>query len=106
MGSDIEPNDWFGMSLAIEGDVVLIGSPRKDGNTGAVYVFRLEETGAWTEQAKLTGAGTAVNSRFGSSVALRAGRAIIGAATISRVWEGPSCTPSMMTQRSGSRDRR
>ena len=81
MGSDIEPNDWFGMSLAIEGDVVLIGSPRKDGNTGAVYVFRLEETGAWTEQAKLTGAGTAVNSRFGSSVALRAGRAIIGAAT-------------------------
>ncbi len=81
MGSDIEPNDWFGMSLAIEGDVALIGSPRKDGNTGAVYVFRLEETGAWTEQAKLTGAGTAPNSRFGSSVALRAGRAFIGAAT-------------------------
>ena len=81
MGSDIEPNEWFGMSLAIEGDVALIGSPRKDGNTGAVYVFRLEETGAWTEQARLTGAGTAANSRFGSSVALRAGRALIGAAT-------------------------
>ena len=81
MGSDIEPNEWFGMSLAIEGDVALIGSPRKDGNTGAVYVFRLEETGAWTEQTRLTGAGTVANSRFGSSVALRAGRALIGAAT-------------------------
>ena len=84
MGSDIEPNEWFGMSLAIEGDVALIGSPRKDGDTGAVYVFRLEETGAWKEQARLTGAGTAGGSRFGSSVALRAGRALIGAATHQR----------------------
>ena len=81
MGSDVEPNEWFGMSLAIEGDVALIGSPRKDGNTGAVYVFSPDETGAWTEHAKLTGAGTAENSRFGQSVALRDGRALIGAST-------------------------
>ncbi len=78
-GSDSQPNDLFGMSVAIDGDVVLIGAPEKDGSTGAVYAFRFDDTGAWTEQAKLTGEGTAANSRFGRSVALRDGRALIGA---------------------------
>ena len=81
MGDDLEPNDWFGMSLAIEGAVALIGSPRKDDNTGAAYVFRRDGMGAWTERAKLTGTGTAPNSRFGRSVLLRDGRAFIGAST-------------------------
>ena len=80
-GSDSQPNDLFGMSVAIDGDVVLIGAPEKDGSTGAVYVFQLDETGAWTERDKLTGAGTGANSRFGRSVALRDGRALIGAST-------------------------
>ncbi len=81
MGSDVEPNDWFGMALAIEGDVALIGTPQKDNNTGAVYVFRRNSSGGWTETAKLTGANTGPNSRFGQSVALRGNRALIGAST-------------------------
>ena len=72
-GSDVQSNELFGMSVAIDGDVAMIGAPEKDGSTGAVYVFQLDETGAWTERAKLTGAGTAANSRFGRSVALRDG---------------------------------
>ena len=84
MGSDIEPDDWFGMALAIEGNVALIGTPQKDGNTGAAYVFRRDASGAWTETAKLTGANTAQNSRFGQSVAVRDDRALIGASTHQR----------------------
>ena len=84
MGSDIAPNDWFGMALAIEGNVALIGTPQKDGNTGAVYVFRRDSSGAWTETAKLTGANTGQNSRFGQSVAVRDNRALIGASTHQR----------------------
>ncbi len=63
-GSDAQPNDLFGMSVAIEGDVAMIGAPEKDGSTGAVYAFGLDETGVWTERVKLTGAGTGPNSRF------------------------------------------
>lgn len=84
MGSDIHPNEVFGMSLAIEGNIALIGSPRKNSNTGTVYVFRLNEMGEWKEQEKLKGAGTAPNSRFGQSVALQNGQVLIGASTHQR----------------------
>ena len=80
-GSDSLPNDLFGMSIAIDGDVVLVGAPERGGSTGAVYVFQRDESGTWSQRDMLTGAGTAANSRFGRSVALRDGHALIGAST-------------------------
>ena len=38
MGTDVEPNEWFGQSLAVDGDIALIGVPRKNGDTGIVFV--------------------------------------------------------------------
>jgi choice-of-anchor B domain-containing protein len=83
-GSDSQSGDLFGMSIAIDGDVVLIGAPEKDGSMGAAYVFRRDDSGTWSETGKLTGNGTSANSRFGRSVALREGRALIGASTHER----------------------
>ena len=82
MGSDTEPNDLFGFSLAIENGVALIGAPRQNNITGSVYTFTLDQnTGDWIEGTKLSGAGTSPNSGFGVAVALHDGRAIVGAAT-------------------------
>ena len=80
MGSDVGPDELFGMSIAVEGDLALIGAAQKDNATGAVYVFRRDEaTGDWSEQSKLTGPGTGPNSRFGMAVGLENGTALIGA---------------------------
>jgi len=82
MGSDTEPNDLFGFSLAIEDGVVLVGAPRQNNITGSVYTFTLDQdTGDWIEKNKLTGEGTTPNSGFGVAVALDGGQAVVGAAT-------------------------
>ena len=71
MGSDVLPNDLFGMSIAVEGDLALIGTPQQANGTGAVYVFRRDPaTGNWSEQTKLARPGTGPNSRFGAAVGL------------------------------------
>ena len=81
-GSDILPNDLFGMSIAVEGDLALIGTAQQANGTGAVYVFRRDPaTRDWSEQNKLTGPGTGPNSRFGAAVGLDGGGALVAAST-------------------------
>jgi len=82
MGSDVLPNDLFGMSIAVEGDLALIGTAQQSNGTGAVYVFRRDPaTREWSEQSKLNGPGTGPNSRFGAAVGLDGGVALISAST-------------------------
>ncbi|GMV31594.1 MAG: hypothetical protein AMXMBFR59_37190 [Rhodanobacteraceae bacterium] len=50
--SDAAPNDWFG-SVAVDGDRIIVGASRKHGFIGAVYVFRRETDGSWTQIQKL-----------------------------------------------------
>jgi len=70
--SDAAGHDWFGISVAISGDTVLVG---KLG--GAAYVFTRSGT-SWTQQAQLTAAGAA-DDRFGMSVAISGETALVGA---------------------------
>lgn len=76
--ADIE----FGAGVDIDGETVLIGAggPDLDGWSvhGAGYVFSRAD-GSWTEQAKLTPIDGQPGDRFGRSVALDAGIAVIGA---------------------------
>ena len=81
MGSDVGPNELFGMSIAVEGDLALIGTAQKDNGTGAAYVFRRDAaTRNWSEQSKLTGPETGPNSAFGITVGLDGGVALVAAA--------------------------
>ncbi len=74
--------DNFGLSVALKGSTVLIGSPRAaiGGNAGqgALYVFT-ESNGTWSQTQKLTASDGAGNDSFGESVALDASMALIGA---------------------------
>ncbi len=81
MSSDGEPNDLFGMSIAVEGDLALIGTGQKNNGTGATYVFRRDPAnGDWSETNILTGPDTGPNSGFGLAVGLDQGVALIAAA--------------------------
>ncbi len=78
VGSGEDISDWFGNSVAISGDRVVVGAPRAEGFLGAVYV--LDWDGAkWMETAKLVASDGAVNDDFGYSVALAGNRLIVGA---------------------------
>lgn len=72
----------FGGSIAIGGDLAVVGAPEaNDGApaSGAAYVFR-NSGGAWEQVAKLTaGADTAPGSRFGIGVAVDGGTVVVGA---------------------------
>jgi hypothetical protein len=73
--SDAAAIDWFGSSVAIDGDTVVIGAPYA-GTGGAVYVLRASD-GA--ELAKLTASDAALNDLFGSSVAIDGSTIVVGA---------------------------
>lgn len=62
----------FGRSVAIEGDMIVVGAPDADhptagDNTGAVYVYR-RAGDAWGEFAKLEAAEPRPHERFGNRV--------------------------------------
>lgn len=84
-GVDAAAQDWFGFSVALEGDTALIGAYLDDCaagiDCGSAYVFTRDTGGVWTQQgSKLTAAADAmVDDRFGFSVALDSDTALIGA---------------------------
>ncbi len=79
--SNADTNDSFGSSVALEGNLAIVGAPFGDhgaSNSGAAYAFRKIGT-AWLEHAKLGGDNTGAFAQFGMAVALSGNRAVIGA---------------------------
>ena len=77
--ADAAADDQFGISVAIDGDTVVIGAPGA-GTGGAVYAFRTTDDGAtYDEVAKLTATDAAVYDKFGTSVAVDGGTIVVGA---------------------------
>jgi len=73
--------DFFGNSVSISGNTVVIGAYLDDdagSGSGSAYVF-VRSGVAWTEQFKLTAADAATFDEFGISVSIDGDTAIIGA---------------------------
>jgi hypothetical protein len=73
--------DRFGYSVAVDGDTAVIGAVLDETtyiDTGAAYVFT--RTGsAWVEEDKFAPCDGTPKDRFGGSVAVDDGAAVIGA---------------------------
>lgn len=79
--SDRKANDAFGVSVAISGDVIVVGTPNYDAQKGAAYLFVKPGSG-WedmTETSKLSATGSAEKQAFGRSVATNGRDAVCGA---------------------------
>jgi len=77
--SDAATGDFFGYSVAIDGDTVVIGAYGA-GTGGAVYVLRTSDGGAtYAQVAKLTASDGAANDEFGISVAIDGDTIVVGA---------------------------
>ena len=70
----------FGTSVAVQGDLLVVGAKGGDGvvlGTGAAYAFRLV-AGVWTEESKFFANDGANGDWFGRSIALSNDTAVVG----------------------------
>ena len=83
VASDAAGGDVFGLSVAIDGDTIVVGSRGDDDagtSSGSAYVFRTDDGGAtYVEVAKLTASDAASMDFFGASVAIDGGTIVVGA---------------------------
>ena len=83
MSSDAQAGDQFGYSVAVAGDVAVVGAYKDDDggtNSGAVYIFErnLGGVNAWGEVKKLTASDAQENDEFGISVAVWGDVVVVG----------------------------
>lgn len=75
------PNGRFGTSVAIQGDVVVVGAPGDytptRGNTGAAYVFLRTGT-AWSAATQLAATTSSDSDEIGQDVDIDGGTIVIG----------------------------
>ena len=89
--SNTGPNDYFGWSVAVEGNTVVVGAPSEDSsnpnillqnnnapNSGAAYVF-LRNLTTWTQQAYLKASNIGPYDYFGDSVSVSGDTVVVGA---------------------------
>ena len=79
--SDGVVGDWFGQSVAVDGDTVVVGASEDDGS-GSAYVFTKAADSVWTdatETAKLTASDGDDFDEFGKSVAVDGDTVVAGA---------------------------
>ena len=70
--------DYFGASVSVSGDTVVVGANGNDSSQGSAYVFvRVGST--WAQQAQLSAGDGAAFDQFGSSVSVSGDTVVVGA---------------------------
>jgi hypothetical protein len=84
MAADGQAEDNFGASVALDGDVAVIGATEdylNGDDQGSAYVFRRSGT-TWSEQNRLFAPRGTVNDEFGNSVAIDDDTIVVGASLV------------------------
>jgi len=79
--SDKQADDYFGQSVSISGDTVVVGAPYEDTGgsaAGAAYVFTRSGT-TWTQQQKIQASDPEADDYFGNSVSISGDTVVVGA---------------------------
>jgi hypothetical protein len=77
----LQTDAFFGVSVAIDGDVLVVGAPAYatgDGKTGAAFVYRRTGT-TWSAPTILVGETVAAGAWYGESVAINGDTIVVGA---------------------------
>ncbi len=75
-------NENFGNSVSISGNYAIVGAFQNIDlgfQAGAAYIFERNTSGNWNRVQKLTASNGGINDRFGTSVSINRGFAVIGA---------------------------
>ena len=87
--SGTDPTKEFGVSVAMDGDILVVGASRENftdtndpsiniNNAGAAYIYT-RVANEWTRAAKLTASRPVDGARFGESVAVDGDTVVVGA---------------------------
>lgn len=91
--SNTESGDWFGFSVAVSGDVIVVGATLEDSSStgidgnqtvagasssGAAYVFTRAGS-TWSQLSYVKASNTGPGDWFGNAVAIFGGTAVVGA---------------------------
>jgi len=101
VADDAAADDWFGISVAISGDSIVVGAMLDDNggtNSGSAYVFTRSGT-LWSQQAKLTASDAVAFDQFGRSVAISSDSVVVAAHQDDDA--GPSSGSAYVFTRSG-----
>ena len=79
VASDRAQGEWFGYSVSLDGNHLLVGSNQNNNFTGAAYVFEKDGNDVWNEVQKLTASNGVAGDRFGQDTDMDGNRIIIGA---------------------------
>jgi hypothetical protein len=79
--SMLDPADRFGSSVAIDGNLAVVGATHVEGpimESGAVWVFRRNAEGRWVDVAYVESPDPQAEAYFGNAVALSGDRFVVG----------------------------
>lgn len=83
VASDGAANDYFGQSVALDGDRMVVGAYNDDtaggANAGSVYVFDRSSAGSWVQTGPIVASDGLGGDSFGEHVALDGDRMVVGA---------------------------
>ncbi|MGE0246926.1 MAG: choice-of-anchor Q domain-containing protein, partial [Pyrinomonadaceae bacterium] len=113
--SNTGSGDFFGWSVAVSGDTVVVGAPFESSSTtgvnstpdegapssGAAYVFT-RTAGVWSQQAYLKASNTGAGDQFGYSVAVSGDTVVVGAYLEASSTTGVNSTPDEGAGNSGA----
>lgn len=84
--TDAAPDDMFGTSVSVIGDMTVIGASRDACSVGwhslecgSAYIYRFNGT-SWVEEQKLAASDTAADDHFGTSVSMSEELVVVGTA--------------------------
>jgi len=78
LAPDGDRDDFFGKSVSIANDMIVVGAYKDDDNAGSAYVFRYDGFG-WNEEVKLLASDGNESALFGNSVSIDGDEIIVGA---------------------------
>ena len=92
MPVDTRPDDDYGMSVSISGDIACVSAISNDGmtnNGGVVAIFRLTD-GSWNHSSRVYASDVVDHMRFGVDVAIDQNNIVVGWARASDLLWGPT----------------
>lgn len=102
--SDLASGDFFGTSVSLDGNTVVVGADGDDDNgsgSGSVYVLTRSGT-SWRHEARLIASDGDIGERFGSSVAIDGDTVIVGAHEERNSQNGSASGAAYIFTRSGT----
>ena len=113
--SQVNSGDHFGWSVAVSGDIVVVGAYQEDSSTtgvnsspnelatdaGAAYVF-VRSGSTWSQQAYLKASQVNAGDKFGWSVAVSGDTVVVGAIYEDSSTTGVNSTPNESAESAGA----